>query len=278
MKINGIWQHSIVVNADSTITVLDQRNLPHQLTFHRIARWQDAAMAIKEMVVRGAPLIGAVGAYGLAMALQDGEELESTLQALLRTRPTAVNLAWALNRVHQAVRHLPAAQQASHAWHTANTIAQEDIAINSMIGDNGLEILKTFHMKQPEKPIQILTHCNAGWLATLDWGTALAPIYKAFDAGIPVHVWVDETRPRLQGANLTCWELAQHGVPHTLITDNTGGHLMQRGMVDICVVGADRVTRNGDACNKIGTYLKALAANAHNVPFYIDGKRAGYSY
>jgi methylthioribose-1-phosphate isomerase len=226
--------------------------------------------AIKTMQVRGAPLIGAAAAYGLALAMREhagDDQLRQAASALLSSRPTAVNLRWAVQRMLQCLEHAPVAERASLAWQQAAAICDEDVIINQAIAGHGLALLQALHGAQ-QRPLNILTHCNAGWLATVDWGTALAPVYAAFDAGIPVHVWVDETRPRNQGASLTAWELGQHGVPHTVITDNAGGHLMQHGRVDVVIVGADRVTRSGDVCNKIGTYLKALAAHDNGVPFY----------
>ncbi|MBG1260713.1 S-methyl-5-thioribose-1-phosphate isomerase [Nostoc commune] len=271
MKINGIWHHSITVDSDESIRIIDQRQLPHQLVFVDLRTIEEVVTAIQEMWLRGAPLIGAVAVWGLCFALQDNPDnttLETACQKLLATRPTAVNLAWALNRMKQKLLPLPISQRYQSALAEAKAICEEDIKINEFIGQYGLKLIEEIY-QQKQSTVNILTHCNAGWLATLDWGTALAPIYMAYDVGIPVHVWVDETRPRNQGAALTAWELAQHGVPFTLIVDNAGGHLMQHGMVDICLVGADRVTSQGDVCNKIGTYLKALAANDNNVPFYV---------
>jgi methylthioribose-1-phosphate isomerase len=230
------------------------------------------ADAIRSMRLRGAPLIGAVAAYGVALALKkdpsDGA-LAQSLALLGATRPTAVNLHWALQRIGEAVRPLAPGSRAAAAFAEAGRIADEDVAINAAIGAHGLELFRAAYAKKaPGGRLNVLTHCNAGWLATVDWGTALAPIYRAHDEGLPVHVWVDETRPRMQGA-LTAWELAAHGVPHTVIVDNAGGHLMQHGLVDLCIVGTDRTTRNGDVANKIGTYLKALAAFDNGVPFYV---------
>ncbi|MFO1384873.1 MAG: S-methyl-5-thioribose-1-phosphate isomerase [Chitinivorax sp.] len=254
-----------------TIQVIDQRLLPHRFEIVTLATLDAVAAAIHDMTVRGAPLIGATAAYGLALALQQ-DACDSALQQAVNTlqaaRPTAVNLRWALQRVSQQVSPLPPAQRAAAAWQAAQQIADEDVAINHAIGQHGLALLRQ-RWQALQRPLQILTHCNAGWLATVDWGTALAPVYAAFDAGIPLHVWVDETRPRNQGASLTTWELGQHGVAHTLIADNLGGHLMQHGQVDLVIVGSDRTTRCGDVCNKIGTYLKALAAYDNDVPFYV---------
>ncbi len=223
------------------------------------------------MQVRGAPLIGATAAYGVALALHmepSERRLGEACSALLATRPTAVNLNWALQRMRQRLTRLDRRQRSDAAYAEAAAICEEDVATNSAIGDHA-QALITAIWKTTARTVNILTHCNAGWLATVDWGTALAGIYKAADAGVPIHVWVDETRPRNQGAHLTAWELGEHGVKHTLIVDNTGGHLMQRGLVDICLVGTDRTAANGDVCNKIGTYLKALAASDNDVPFYV---------
>jgi methylthioribose-1-phosphate isomerase len=236
----------------------------------RLETLADAAYAIKTMQVRGAPLIGAAAAYGMALAQRErsGDEwLEHSAQTLLATRPTAVNLRWAVQRMLLLLQPLPPTARADAAWREAAAICEEDVALNHAIGQHGLSLLRELHAKKGA-PLNVLTHCNAGWLATVDWGTALAPVYQAFDAGIALHVWVDETRPRNQGASLTAWELGQHGVPHTVITDNAGGHLMQHGRVDVVIVGADRVTAAGDVCNKIGTYLKALAAYDNQIPFY----------
>jgi methylthioribose-1-phosphate isomerase len=227
--------------------------------------------AIRDMWVRGAPLIGASAAYGLALDLRrdaSGCALEDTAEMLKLARPTAVNLAWALDRMLARLRPLPAAERAAAAWAEADAIAEEDVAVNAAIGRHGLTLLQDIARRKPG-PVNVLTHCNAGWLATVDWGTATSPLYQAHAAGLPIHVWVDETRPRNQGASLTAWELGQAGVPHTLVADNAGGHLMQRGQVDIVIVGCDRVTARGDVCNKIGTYLKALAARDNGVPFHV---------
>jgi len=231
-----------------------------------------AAQAITEMWTRGAPLLAMTGAYGFALALRDDPSdtaLEHAYHTLLHTRPTAINLKWALDHMRAATLPLPERDRVAAAYALAQKLCDDDVATNRAIGDAGLPLLKALHEKRLGRPVQILTHCNAGWLATVDYGTATSPIYQAHDAGIPVHVWVDETRPRNQGGFLTAYELAQHGVPHTVIADNTGGLLMQQGKVDICIVGTDRVTRNGDVCNKIGTYLKALAAHDNAVPFYV---------
>ena len=253
------------------IEVIDQRALPHVATTVRIATADAAALAIRRMWVRGAPLIGAVGAYGLALAL-DADASDAALdrahRALDATRPTAINLRWALDRVRAVVAPLPLAERAEAAWREADAIAAEDVAICRAIGDHGLPLLRELAAKRPG-PVRVMTHCNAGALATCGWGTATAALFLAHAEGIPLHVLVSETRPRLQGANLTAWELRQRGIPHTLFVDGASGLLMQRRDVDIVIVGADRVTRNGDVCNKIGTYDKALAAADNGVPFYV---------
>ena len=225
------------------------------------------------LVRRCAPLIGATAAYGVALAMRaDSSDaaIEQAYRLLIATRPTAINLKWALDEMQQAIRPLSSSARAEAAYVRAGEIAEEDVAINREIGQHGLALIEQASaLKKPGEPVNILTHCNAGWLATVDWGTATAPIYLAHERGLAVHVWVDETRPRNQGASLTAWELGHHGIPHTVIADNTGGHLMQHGMVDLAIVGTDRVTANGDVCNKIGTYLKALAAHDNRVPFYV---------
>ena len=257
------------------VEVIDQRALPHQLLMRTLATPRDIFVAIREMWVRGAPLIGAVAAYGLALqAGRDASDaaLDNTAQLLRQSRPTAVNLAWALERMLKCLRATPQAQRAQAAWDEADALAEEDVQVNQAIGQHGLVLLQALAARKAGQGVgvvNVLTHCNAGWLATVDWGTATAPIYQAHAAGLTVHVWVDETRPRNQGASLTAWELAQAGVPHTLVADNAGGHLMQRGQVDLVIVGCDRVTARGDVCNKIGTYLKALAARDNGVPFYV---------
>ena len=253
------------------IEVIDQRALPHRLQVRPLATARDVFVAIREMWVRGAPLIGAVAAYG--MALQAGRDasdaaLRNTASLLQQARPTAVNLSWAVQRLLRGLLALPPQDRADAAWAQADALAEEDVAVNFAIGQHGLALLQAVAARKPG-PVNVLTHCNAGWLATVDWGTATSPIYQAHAAGLAVHVWVDETRPRNQGASLTAWELGQAGVPHTLVADNAGGHLMQRGQVDLCIVGCDRVTAQGDVCNKIGTYLKALAAQDNGVPFYV---------
>ena len=273
MKLNGTHTRSIMRTDDGAgARILDQRDLPWKVTWVELRDAATAERAIREMWTRGAPLIGATAAYGLALALAEDasdEGLASAHQFLLEARPTAVNLRWALDDVAAHVRPLPAADRAAAAFARADQIADDDAAMSEAIGQHGLEILRDLHAQHPDRPLNILTHCNAGWLATVDYGTATAPIYMAHDAGIPVHVWVDETRPRNQGALLTAFELASHGVPHTVIVDNAGGHLMMNGQVDMVIVGTDRVAANGDVCNKIGTYLKALAAKDNGIPFYV---------
>ena len=275
MKVNGKPYRSIWLNPDGwSVDIIDQTVLPHELLIHSLKSAEDAAEAISMMRVRGAPLIGATAAYGMALAMRkqaDDHSIERVREMLLATRPTAVNLRWALARMADALLPLPEEDRAGAAYALSRQICDEDVDINFRIGSHGLGLIEGIWQKKKDKAdtFHILTHCNAGWLATVDWGTALAPIYRAHDAGIPVHVWVDETRPRNQGAALTAWELAAHGVPHDLIVDNAGGHLMQHGMVDLCITGTDRTARNGDVCNKIGTYLKALAAHDNGVPFYV---------
>jgi methylthioribose-1-phosphate isomerase len=256
-----------------SVGVVDQTVLPHRLLTARLTTLADAAHAISAMVIRGAPLIGATAAYGMALALREDasdEALERAYATLLATRPTAINLKWALDEMMAVVRNRPRAERTAAAYRRAAEICAEDIAINTGIAKSGLPLIEAIAAKKPPgERVNVLTHCNAGWLAAVDVGTATAPIYMAYDKGVPIHVFADETRPRNQGASLTAWELGRHGVPHTLIADNTGGHLMQHGLVDIVIVGTDRVTANGDVCNKIGTYLKALAARDNGVPFYV---------
>ena len=252
--------------------ILDQRKLPWEVKWVELRTADDAAVAIRDMWTRGAPMIGATAAYGLALALAADPSdagLDAGYQLLVETRPTAINLRWALDTVKAEVAGLVPEVRAEAAFAKADAIADEDAAMCRSIGEHGLELFRELHAKHPDRPLNILTHCNAGWLATVDYGTATAPIYLAHDAGIPIHVWVDETRPRNQGALLTAFELKNHGVPHTVIADNAGGLLMMKGQVDAVVVGTDRVTANGDVCNKIGTYLKALAAHDNDVPFYV---------
>jgi methylthioribose-1-phosphate isomerase len=269
LKLNGEWVRSIA-RTEGGVRILDQRKLPWAVEWVELTSADMAAQAIREMWTRGAPLIGAVAAYGLAMALRDDPlSLDRAYAHLLETRPTAVNLRWALDQVRNHVRNLPLAERAAAAFARADAICDEDVALNRAIGEHGLALLEGLHARHPDRPLNILTHCNPGWLATVDYGTATAPIYLAHDKGMPLHVWVDETRPRNQGALLTAFELSGHGVPHSVIADNVGGLLMQRGQVDLVIVGTDRVTANGDVCNKIGTYLKALAARDNGVPFYV---------
>ena len=274
MKVNGTPYRTIWPAGDGrAVEIIDQTRLPHQFTVVRLETVAEAAHAITDMLVRGAPLIGATAAYGMCLGIRNdpsNEGLEAAYDTLIGTRPTAVNLSWALDRMRDLLEPLKPGGREEAAYGRAAEICDEDVAICSAIGDNGLRLIEqALARKGGEGPINVLTHCNAGWLATVDWGTALAPVYKAHDNGIPVHVWVDETRPRNQGASLTAWELNSHGVPHTLIVDNVGGHLMQHGQVDLCITGTDRTTSAGDVCNKIGTYLKALAARDNGVPFYV---------
>ena len=277
MNINGTpWRTIGLEEGGEAVWVIDQTLLPHRFETRSLRSLEEAADAISTMVVRGAPLIGVTGAYGLMLALRhdpsDGA-LAAAFEQLNATRPTAVNLRWALERVRDRVAPLPETERAAAARAEAGAIAEEDVAMCAAIGDHGLAIFRELAAARPHErqgePLNVLTHCNAGWLATVDWGTALAPIYKAHRSGLPIHVWVDETRPRNQGASLTAYELGQEGVPHTVIVDNAGGHLMQHGQVDAVIVGTDRTTRRGDVCNKIGTYLKALAAFDNKVPFYV---------
>src|SRR3954471_8439998 len=274
MKVEGKHLRSIWLEPDGwSVSAIDQRRLPHDFVVTRLTTCDSAADAIRSMLVRGAPLIGATAAYGVALAMRaDGSDaaLDSACKTLIATRPTAINLKWALDDMRTTLRHLPPAARAEAAYARAGAIAEDDIAINRGIGRYGLALIEAIAAtKKPGERVNVLTHCNAGWLATVDWGTATAPIYLAHDRGQAVHVWADETRPRNQGASLTAWELGHHGVPHTVIPDNTGGHLMQHGMVDLVIVGTDRTTAEGDVCNKIGTYLKALAARDNGVPFYV---------
>lgn len=252
------------------VQIIDQTQLPFAFEVLKIHSLEQMVNAIKTMQVRGAPLIGVAAAYGMALAMLEDESdayLINAAEMLKNSRPTAVNLAWAVNRIVKSLQAAPVNRRNITAWREAANIAEEDVRQNQLIGQHGLGLIQQHYQNRIDsnKPFNILTHCNAGWLATVDFGTALSPVYAAHDAGLNVHVWVDETRPRNQGAALTAWELGQHGVPHTVITDNAGGHLMQQGLVDMVIVGADRVTANGDVCNKIGTYLKALAAFDNNV-------------
>ena len=271
-----IWSKQPLANGLGTVSIIDQTKLPHAFEITCIENLQAMIVAIKTMQVRGAPLIGAAAAYGLALAMQEDasdQYLQAAADQLIQSRPTAVNLNWAVQRMLKLLAPLPELSRNQVAWAEAVKICDEDVLLNQAIGQHGLSLIehasqRAVKIKGQAAVTHILTHCNAGWLATVDVGTALAPIYAAHDAGMNVHVWVDETRPRNQGASLTSWELAQHGVPHTVISDNAGGHLMQQGLVDLVIVGADRVTSTGDVCNKIGTYLKALAAFDNQVPFY----------
>lgn len=273
MKVNGKHYRSLWWNFEKNVLeIIDQRWLPHDFRIDTLQTMEEFATAIIEMRVRGAPLIGATAAYAMALAMKldpTDKHIDEAWSYFHETRPTAINLRWALNRCKTALLPLPENDRAAAALQLAHTIADEDVEINAQIGKHGLAIIrKIAAKKKPGEPVNILTHCNAGWLATVDWGTATSPMFHAHDAGIPIHVWVDETRPRNQGA-LTSWELLSHGVPHTYIVDNAGGHLMQHGMVDMVIVGTDRTTSRGDVCNKIGTYLKALSAKDNSVPFYV---------
>jgi len=273
MKVNGRPYRTLWLGADlKSVEVIDQTRLPHAFETVRIGSLAEAAHAIRAMLVRGAPLIGATGAYGLWLALcEDASDaaMDSAAATLLATRPTGMNLRWALQKTLARVRPLPPGVRAGAALACASEICEEDVMINQGIGGAGLPLIRALAARKPGERVNVLTHCNAGWLGTIDFGTATAPLYAAHDAGLPIHVWVDETRPRNQGAGLTAWELLNHGVPHTVITDNAGGHLMQRGEVDLVLVGTDRVSSTGDVVNKIGTYLKALAARDNAVPFYV---------
>ena len=274
MNVSGRSTRTIWPAADGlAVEIIDQTKLPHAFVTARLDSLDDAAHAIRAMLVRGAPLIGATAAYGVWLALRrDASDaaLREATATLLATRPTAVNLRWALERMTAWLAPLPPAARAAASFTRAAEICDEDVVINRGIAAAGLPLLRAIAArKKSGEPVNVLTHCNAGWLATVDVGTATAPIYAAHDAGIPLHVWVDETRPRNQGASLTAWELLNHGVPHTIVADNAGGHLMQHGRVDLVIVGTDRTTATGDVCNKIGTYLKALAARDNGVPFYV---------
>lgn len=274
MKVDGKPMRTIwLEDGAKSVGIIDQTLLPHRFATAQLKTLNDAAHAIKSMQVRGAPLIGAAAAYGVWLAMladASDENLERACDALRVTRPTAINLAWALGEMLAVLRNRPRAERAAVALRRATEIANEDIAINLSIGWHGLKLIEAVAAtKKNGERVNVLTHCNAGWLATVDWGTATAPIYMAHDKGVAIHVFADETRPRNQGASLTAWELGRHGVLHTVIPDNTGGHLMQHGMVDMVIVGTDRVTAQGDVCNKIGTYLKALAAADNDVPFYV---------
>ena len=273
MKVQGTHYRSIWYDhKDCQVKIIDQRWLPHDFRIVALTNLDEFAVAIRDMWVRGAPLIGATAAYGVAISLSSDASdsgLQNTYDTLIETRPTAINLKWALDRLLRALGQMSQEDRASKALELAHLVAEEDVGINKKIGEHGLEIVKKIASSKPAgEPVRMLTHCNAGWPATVDWGTATSPMYNAHEAGIPIHVWVDETRPRNQGA-MTAWELESHGISNTYITDNAGGHLMQKGLVDMVIVGTDRTTAQGDVCNKIGTYLKALAAHDNNVPFYV---------
>ncbi len=271
MRIDGTAWRPIWAEGDGeTVGIIDQTTLPFAFRTKRLTRMDEAAEAISVMRVRGAPLIGVTAAYGMALAMRDDPSdaaMAAAYETLHATRPTAINLRWALDRMRETLAPLPEGERFACAWALSAAMADEDVEINRRIGAHGLDLLREVAARKGR--VNVLTHCNAGWLATVDWGTATSPIYQAHDAGIDVHVWVDETRPRNQGGFLTAWELHQHGVPHSIVTDNAGGHLMQHGEVDLCFVGTDRTTATGDVCNKIGTYLKALAAHDNGVPFYV---------
>jgi methylthioribose-1-phosphate isomerase len=274
VKVRGRPMRTIWPAPDGrTVEIIDQTKLPHELVTVGLHTLEEAARAIRTMQVRGAPLIGATAAYGVALAIADDPSdagLAAAVAALAATRPTAVNLRWALAEMERVLRGLPEDRRYTAALVQAGEIAEADVAINRAIGEHGESLIaEARRRKGAGGRVDILTHCNAGWLATVDWGTALAPIYRAHDDGIAVHVWVDETRPRNQGAGLTAWELAEHGVPHTVIVDNAAGHVMREGLVDLCIVGTDRTTAGGDVANKIGTYTKALAARDNDIPFYV---------
>jgi methylthioribose-1-phosphate isomerase len=272
MKVGDRHYRSIWLAPDGrTVQIIDQTRLPHDFVVVNLTTMDQAATAIRDMWVRGAPLIGATAAYGMALQMTADPSdagLSHGYDTLYRTRPTAVNLRWALDEMRRLLTPLSPAERAAAAYAGAAAICDEDVEINRRIGAHGLTVIEAIAARKPG-PVNILTHCNAGWLATVDWGTATSPIYQAVAKGIPVHVWVDETRPRNQGAHLTAWEMASHGIPHHLIVDNAGGHLMQHGQVDMVIVGTDRTTARGDVCNKIGTYLKALAAHDNGIPFYV---------
>jgi methylthioribose-1-phosphate isomerase len=273
MNIDGKHYRTIWLNDDGwSVEIIDQTKLPFLFDTVTLGTLDDAARAIQSMQVRGAPLIGATAAYGVTLALRadaSDDALDRACDQLATTRPTAINLRWALDEMKKAVRNQPRDRRVAAAYARAAQICDEDVETNHRIGEHGLGLIKAHAEKKGGMRVNILTHCNAGWLATVDWGTALAPIYRAFDEGIDLHVWVDETRPRNQGASLTAFELGAHGVPHTLIADNAGGHLMQKRQVDLCIVGTDRTTATGDVANKIGTYLKALAARDNDIPFLV---------
>ena len=270
MRVGGEPRRTIGRTADGAVEIIDQTRLPHRFETVVLHDLEQAAHAIRSMQVRGAPLIGVTAAYGMALQMRDDpsdEALERAYARLLATRPTAVNLRWALDASRASLAGVALGDRAESAFSHAEALADEDVELCRAIGEHGASYIE--RARDDGAPVQILTHCNAGWLATVDWGTALAPVYVAHDRGVPLHVWVGETRPRNQGARLTAWELCEHGVPHTVVADSAGGHLMRRGQVDLCITGADRVTRSGDVCNKVGTYLVALAARDNDVPFYV---------
>ena len=278
MRVGGIPYRSIFSEGEGAdVQVIDQTLLPHRFRIRRLASAADAAHAISAMVVRGAPLIGATAAYGVALAMRadpSNDSLAASISQLMATRPTAVNLRWALENAEAMLRALPSPERARAAYGFADALCEDDVRINRSIGDIGLDIFREIHRAaergtRPGRPLNVLTHCNAGWLATVDWGTATAPMYRAHDEGLDIHVWVRETRPRFQGAGLTAWELGQHGVPHTLVSDSASGHLLSRGEVDVVIVGTDRTAASGDVANKVGTYPLALAARDNGVPFYV---------
>lgn len=275
MKVQGTHYRSVWwEDGEAALRIVDQTVLPHEFRILSLKSMAEVADAIREMRVRGAPLIGATAAFGLALSLLEDPSPENETRAeaaLLATRPTAVNLRWALRRVREQIRSAPRSEKASRAMQAARALCDEEVEACRRIGEHGLAVLQDRWDRGHDRQgrLDILTHCNTGWLATVDWGTALSCVYHAHDAGIPVHVWVGETRPRSQGARLTAWELAQHGVPHTVIPDGSSGHLLQRGLVDVCLVGSDRTTASGDVCNKVGTYPIALAARDNDVPFYV---------
>ena len=272
MNVHGTPYRCIWPEDDhSRVGIIDQTQLPHVFTTVSLETVEDIIRAISDMQVRGAPLIGATAAYGVCLGLskdQSDVRLDEVCMQLVQARPTAVNLRWAVERMRSVLGPLSPEQRLVRAWQEAEALCGEDVQCNEALGAHGLRLIEE-HRRKDGRPLNILTHCNAGWLATVDWGTALAPVYKAQKAGIRVHVWVDETRPRNQGAHLTAWELEAAGIDHHLVADNAGGHLMQQGLVDLCIVGTDRTAANGDVCNKIGTYLKALAAFDNNIPFYV---------
>jgi methylthioribose-1-phosphate isomerase len=274
MKIKGKAYRTIWLAPDGwSVEIIDQTRLPHELTVIALKSAADAARAILTMQVRGAPLIGATAAYGLAMAIREDasdEAIDRAAEFLAKQRPTAINLRWALEEMRRAVQNIPREDRLAAAYQRAAEICDEDVETCRLIGEQGKKLIEDIAARKGKgEKVEVLTHCNAGWLACVDWGTATSPIYQAHDAGVPLHVWVDETRPRNQGAALTAYELGSHGVPHTIVVDNAGGHLMQHGKVDMVIVGTDRVAANGDVANKIGTYLKALAAHDNGVPFYV---------